>query len=204
MPPVYPPDQGHMPQYAERGSRSAAHLQQRSNTQTSDYHQQHRMAMDEEDSRHHENGGSGVDVHGNIIGSRQYPPNPGPIVDVDTTAISRQNSTSSNASSALAESSEERLRQTLSANGQPHSDGRQSRKKNASSSHSLATTFNGHSDHPAMAGAHDDNYQDFYEFDRAIARHGFEDEYNSEAYLALLEQVRGAVPVKRILLRGIA
>ncbi|KAI5801373.1 raptor N-terminal caspase like domain-containing protein [Peziza echinospora] len=40
-----------------------------------------------------------------------------------------------------------------------------------------------------MAGAHDDNYQDFYEFDRAIARHGFEDEYNSEAYLALLEQV---------------
>lgn len=173
------------------GRSSQPEVYQQMNGQQSNYYQQRDQGVMNGESHHHENGLNGYDGHGGANGSRQHTaPFAGPVVA--TTAISRQNSTSSTASSALNESSENLLRQTLSGNGQPLPDGRQSRKKTFSPTPTTSRTggllgpAHTSTDFSSMESTTEESFQ---EFDGGIARHGFEDEYNSEAYLALLEQV---------------
>lgn len=192
---MQPPEQGHSTHYSNmvssrpgaRSSQPEAHQQM--NGQQNNYYQHRDQGVMNGEGHHGlENGYSG---QGSINGSRQHSaPFAGPVAP--TTAISRQNSTSSTASSALNESSENLLRQTLSANGHPLADGRQSRKQHFSSASTTpritgsSASAHASTDYSGMESTNEDGYQ---EFDGGIARHGFEDEYNSEAYLALLEQV---------------
>lgn len=134
--------------------------------------------------------------NGRASGHQPYPTN-GP--SHPTTAISRQNSSSSTASSVAppGESSAELLRQTLSGsvvhtapNTRPHSRSssrrRQPRTPNTPRSGMLTpATFHGS---PGDSGTESPN-EDIIDHEFEGMRHGFEDEYNSEAYLAVLEQV---------------
>lgn len=138
--------------------------------------------------------------NGRVSGHQQphqpYPPN-GP--SHPTTAISRQNSSSSTASSVAppGESSAELLRQTLSGssvhtapNTRSHSRSssrrRQPRTPNTPRSGMLTpATLHGS---PGDSGTESLN-EDIVDHEFEGMRHGFEDEYNSEAYLAVLEQV---------------
>ena len=194
---MQPPEQGPSEYYSNMissrpgGRSSQPEVHQQMNGQQDNYYQQRDQGSMNGESHHHENGLNGYDGHGGANGSRQHAaPFAGPVVA--TTAISRQNSTSSTGSSALNESSENLLRQTLSANGQPLTDGRQSRKKAFSPTPITSRTggllgpVHTSTDFSGMESANEESCQ---EFDGGIARHGFEDEYNSEAYLALLEQV---------------
>lgn len=196
---MQPPEQGPSEHYSNMissrlGGRPEVHQQM--NGQQNNYYQQRDQGAASNESHHHENSLNGYDGHGSVNGSRQHTvPFAGTVVA--TTAISRTNSTSSTASSALNESSENLLRQTLSANGQPLTDSKQSRKKNFSSTPTASRTgglvgpVHASADFSGMEIANEESFQ---EFDGGIARHGFEDEYNSEAYLALLEQVGNLLP----------
>lgn len=169
-------------------SRSATQPEvQQTHVQSNNFYQQRdEVAMNGEHHYGHENGFYGLEGHDSTTSLRQHSaPFAGPVV-----AATRQNSTSSTASSGLNESSEHLLRQTLSTNGQAHSDNKQSRKKNFSSVPTTSRITGASSLHTSLEytvmEAHEEAYP---ESDGGIARHGFEDEYNSEAYLALLEQV---------------
>lgn len=135
------------------------------------------------------------------VGGHQQPHQPYPTNGPShpTTAISRQNSSSSTASSVAppGESSAELLRQTLSGsvvhtapNTRPHSRSssrrRHPRTPNTPRSGMLTpATFHGS---PGDSGTESPN-EDIADHEFEGMRHGFEDEYNSEAYLAVLEQV---------------
>lgn len=177
---MQPPEQeppGHTSNMITSGSRSAGRLSrpevQHTNGQH-DYHYQHpdQGAMDSEFHCSQANSLNEQEIHRTSAGSRPHAAAPfaGPVVA--TTAISCQNSTSSTTSSGLNESSH-LLRQTLtSANGQ------ESRRTSLSFPTGLRISTPGVTVSAAAT-----------EFEGGIAKHGFEDEYNSEAYLALLEQV---------------
>lgn len=139
--------------------------------------------------------------NGRVSGHQQQPHQPYPTNGPShpTTAISRQNSSSSTASSVAppGESSAELLRQTLSGssvhtapNTRSHSRSssrrRQPRTPNTPRSGMLTpATFHGS---PGDSGTESLN-EDIADHEFEGMRHGFEDEYNSEAYLAVLEQV---------------
>lgn len=138
--------------------------------------------------------------HGRVNGHQHlhqtYPTN-GP--SHPTTAISRQNSSSSTASSVAppGESSAELLRQTLSGstvhtapNTRSHSRSssrrRPPRTPNTPRSGMLTpATLHGSPENSETESPNEEIAD--HEFEGM--RHGFEDEYNSEAYLAVLEQV---------------
>ena len=207
--PMQPPDQGPSTHYSSRSSRLGGRptqvetRQHLSLAQGSDYRMGDQPPLmngvpDQQQYYGSEHGVNG-EAYGNMNGSRQHPPLAGPVLaTLATTAISRQNSTSSTASSGLNESSEQLLRQTLSlsANVQQYSDGRQNRRKSGHSTPSTPKPSGvltpASTAHPSPELTSTDNVTDdiFHDFDGGIARHGFGDEYNSEAYLALLEQVR--------------
>lgn len=142
------------------------------------------------------NGGSSREnlrLNGNGTHSHQLYPAGGP--STPTTALSRQNSPSSNASSIapIGESSAELLRQTLNVAGAPSATTRQNHKSStrrkqlpailAPSSSRVLTPAGSAED----SGTESPDQQTPGELEKV--RHGFADEYNSEAYLAVLEQV---------------
>lgn len=111
-----------------------------------------------------------------------------------TTSLTRQNSNSSLASSVAGyEDSAAMLRRTLSAATLQNGHGGPTNRPMSSASQKTptasgiltpATTFHGSLDNSAEDSPVEDTLPEY-----GTMRHGFEDEYNSEAYLALLEQV---------------
>lgn len=139
--------------------------------------------------------------NGRVSGHQQHPHQPYPTNGPShpTTAISRQNSSSSTASSVAppGESSAELLRQTLSGttihtapNTRSHSRSSSRRRQPQTSNtprSGILTPATLHGS-PGDSGTESLN-DDIADHEFEGMRHGFEDEYNSEAYLAVLEQV---------------
>ncbi|KAH8148186.1 uncharacterized protein LAJ45_07638 [Morchella importuna] len=115
-----------------------------------------------------------------------------------TTAISRQNSSSSTASSVAPahESSAELLRQTLSGNiliapnTRPNSRSSSRRRKARTPQTPRSGVLTPATLHGSPENSENESpSEEIVDHEYEGMRHGFEDEYNSEAYLAVLEQV---------------
>jgi len=120
----------------------------------------------------------------------QHPTYPTKTTTAPTTMVTRQNTaTLSNMIAAPMGEPAELLRQTLQSapNSRPNSRS-SSRRRNSSTPATPRTIYtpNGSAENSEGEGPrHDDGG-----LDTPRMRHGFEDEYNSEDYLAVLEQVR--------------
>jgi hypothetical protein len=134
---------------------------------------------------HYRANGAYDGARGRPVISNHNPAYPAKGAPAPTTAVTRQNTASSSHTISTAAEPVELLRQTLESAPNSRPSSRSSSRKRTSLIRSSTVYTNGSADDSDF----DSPRQDFRALEHYAMRHGFEDEYNSEDYLAVLEQV---------------